>query len=616
MNLDRRLVRAASAERSRLLLSVTASVAAAAATVWGAACLASVIAGVFLEGQDLRGVRHPLILMALAAAARAAFTWLANAAAGEAAIAVKAGLRRQMAGRLVAAGPLALGRERTGELGTSLTEGVEAIDAYIRSYLPQIARTAAIPALVLVFVTSRDLLSGAVLLVTAPVIPVFMVLIGKAAEAMGRRRWHALSRMSARFLDAIQGLTTLKIFGRAREQAALIARVTEDFRNTTMEVLRVAFLSALVLELVATLSTAVIAVEVGLRLLYGRMSFQPAFLILLLAPEFYMPFRRLGTHFHAGLEGAAAAGRLFGILELPAAVASRGDRSGELGSVPHVRVEGVSFSYTASYTAQNSEGAEKSSAVEGITFELPPGQRIALVGPSGAGKSTLARLILRFADPSAGRITADGVDLREMPPDAWRAHVAWVPQRPHLFAGTIADNIRLTRPEASLEEVRKAARAAQASEFIEAMPQAYDTPIGEGGLRLSGGQAQRLALARAFLKDAPILVLDEITSQLDPELEARLTLATARLMAGRSVLTIAHRLATVRTADRILVLRDGRIVESGSHEELREAGGAYAAMLHTTAKGPGRTGARLEEKETTTVQQREDNERGMKEEEC
>ncbi len=582
MHLDRRLVNAATAEKGRLLLSATASVAAAAATVGGAACLATIIARVFLGGQDLRGVRIQLILLALAAIARAAFTWLAHASAGQAAIAVKARLRRQLADRLVAAGPLAMGRERTGEISTSLNEGVQAIDAYIRDYLPQIVRTAAIPLLILAVVSGRDLLSGAILLVTAPVIPLFMVLIGKAAEAMGRRRWEALSRMSARFLDALQGLTTLKILGRAREQAALVARVTERFRQTTMEVLRVAFLSALVLELVATLSTAVIAVEVGLRLLYGHMPFEPAFLVLLLAPEFFMPFRQLGTHFHAGLEGVAAADRLFGLLQLPAAVSTRGDRSAELRAVPHVRLEGVSFSYPA----PDGRDTTGTPTLQEITLDLPPGRRIALVGPSGAGKSTLARLILRFADPGAGRITADGVDLREMPADAWRARVAWVPQRPHIFAGTIAENIRLARPDAPAEAVREAARAAQADEYIEALPLGYDTPIGEGGLRLSGGQAQRLALARAFLKDAPLLVLDEITSQLDPDLEARLTRATARLMAGRSVLTIAHRLATVREADRIVVLRNGRIAESGSHRELLRLGGFYAEMLAAGGRLP------------------------------
>jgi len=580
MHLDRRLVRLAAPEKGRLLLAVTASVAAAAATVGGAACLAAIVAEVFLEGRNLQEVRSWLLLLAVAALARSAFTWLAGVNAGRAAIAVKAGLRRQMARQLVAAGPLALGRERAGELSASLAEGVQALEAYLRDYLPQIARTAAIPLLVLAVVSTRDPLSGVVLLLTAPVIPLFMVLIGRAAEAMGRRRWEALARMSARYLDALQGLTTLKIFGRAREQVSLVARVTEGFRQTTMEVLRVAFLSALVLELVATLSTAVIAVEVGLRLLYGRMAFEPAFLVLLLAPEFYMPFRQLGTHFHAGLEGVAAADRLFGLLELPHAVTTVGDRSAELGPIPHLRLENVSFTYPAP------DGGEEggAAALQEIDLDLPPGRKIALVGPSGAGKSTLARLILRFADPTAGRIAADGIDLREVPPDAWRDRVAWVSQRPHLFAGTVADNIRLGRPGAPPEAVREAARAAQAHEYIEALPNGYDTQIGEGGLRLSGGQAQRLALARAFLKDAPILVLDEITSQLDPDLEAKLTRATMRLMEGRSVLTIAHRLATVRGADLIVVLDGGRIAESGTHTELLRHGGLYARMVQTAGE--------------------------------
>lgn len=582
MYLDRRLVEVARTERTRLIVSMTASVAAAAATVGGAACLAAIVARVFLSGHDLDEVRVLLILLGVTALSRAVFTWLANVAAGGAAISVKADLRRRLAHRLTAAGPLILGRERTGELSTTMAEGIEAVDAYIRDYLPQIGRTAAIPALVAVFITFRDPISGLVLLLTAPVIPVFMVLIGRAAESMGRRRWGALSRMSARFLDAIQGLTTVKIFGRSREQAAAIARLTERFRVTTMEVLRVAFLSSLVLEMVATISTAVIAVEIGLRLLYGRMAFEPAFLILLLAPEFYLPFRRLGANFHAGMEGVAAADRLFGLLRMPAAVATSGDRSRELEPVPHVRFEAISYTYAPA------DGGEEQAtpALSGITLDLPPGRHLALVGPSGAGKSTIARLLLRFADPTGGRITAGAIDLREVPPDAWRTRLAWVPQRPHLFAATVADNIRLTRREAPMEAVRRAARAAHAAEFIEELPLGYDTPIGEGGLGLSGGQAQRLALARAFLKDAPILVLDEVTSQLDPELEARLMRATARLMEGRTVLIIAHRLATVRRADRIAVLREGRLVEHGTHRELLDLGGEYARLLAAGEAAP------------------------------
>ncbi|HHQ49665.1 MAG TPA: thiol reductant ABC exporter subunit CydD [Acidobacteria bacterium] len=575
MHLDRRLVRLASTEKGLLLLSVSASVAAAAATVGGAAALAATVARVFLGGQNLRQVEGLLLLLGLAAVLKASFTWLAAWSAGRAAIDLGAVLRQRLAERMVTAGPLLLGHEQSGELATALGEGVRALDPYIRDYLPQLARTAMIPLLVLAFVASRDPLSGVVLLLTAPVIPVFMVLIGRVAEAMGRRRWEALSRMSARFLDALQGLTTLKLFGRARDQVELIAQVTGRFRHTTMEVLRVAFLSALVLELVATLSTAVVAVEVGLRLLYGHMSFQPAFLILLLAPEFYLPFRRLGSHFHAGLEGVAAADRLMELSELPPAVSTTGGRSPEPSGVPRLRLENVSFSYPA----RNGGEPETAPALRGVSFELPPGERIALVGPSGAGKSTLARLILRFADPNEGRITADRIDLRELSPDAWRSRVAWVPQRPHLFAGTVAENIRLTRPEASMEAVRRAAASARVDELIDSLPQGYDTPIGEGGLRLSGGQAQRLALARAFLKDAPILILDEVTSQLDPELEADLMEATSRLMEGRSVLIIAHRLATVRSADRIIVLRAGRVVESGTHHELVERGGLYAALL-------------------------------------
>jgi thiol reductant ABC exporter CydD subunit len=411
------------------------------------------------------------------------------------------------------------------------------------------------------------------LLFTAPLIPIFMVLIGNLAEGLTKRQWVSLSRMSAHFLDVLQGLTTLKLLGRSREQVETIARISNRFRQTTMGVLRVAFLSALVLELVATLSTAIVAVEVGLRLLYGYLNFEQALFVLILAPEFYIPLRLLGARFHAAISGATAAQRIFEVLDAPLPVKTTDRRPSTADasalSPLHIRFSDVHYTYD--------EGSRP--ALNNVSFNIGPGQKVALVGPSGAGKSTIAHLLLRFIEPEQGAITANDLPLSEIDLTAWRRQLAWVPQQPYLFNASIADNIRLTRPEASKEAIIQAACWAYAHTFIETLPQGYDTIISERGARLSGGQAQRLALARAFLKDAPFLIFDEATANLDPEYETQIQAAMERLMQGRTALIIAHRLNTVYKADKILVIAQGQIVESGTHAVLLQQKGLYHRLV-------------------------------------
>jgi ATP-binding cassette subfamily C protein CydCD len=436
---------------------------------------------------------------------------------------------------------------------------------------------------VLAFVFPVDWLSGLVLLLTAPLIPLFMLLIGNVAQALTRRQWTALSRMNAYFLDVIQGLTTLKILGRSRDQVGVIAQVNDRFRQTTMGVLRVTFLSALVLELVSTLSTAVVAVEVGLRLLYGRLPYEQALFILILAPEFYLPIRQLGARFHASMSGVAAANRIFEILASPEATPDKSNTSQSSDrriadrdyepAAPVITFNQISFAYP-----------EQKHALQNISFQILPGNKVILVGPSGAGKSTIARLLLGFLQPESGSIHAGVHLLSEWTPSEWRKRVAYVSQMPYLFNDTIAANLRLAKPDASLDEMLQATKLAHLDDFILSLPQGYDTPIGERGARLSGGQAQRLALARAFLKDAPVLILDEATANLDPQEEAIIQDSIKELCTGRSVLIIAHRLSTVINADQILVLDQGRIVARGTHPELLSREGVYRRMvesLHT-----------------------------------
>jgi len=574
MHLDRRILDLARSHSVSLLGAVGLGASGGAVIVVQAWLLAHVIAEVFIDGATRAEVGAPLALLLAAITLRALLSWAADASAARAAAGVKHELRRRAFARLMERGPVSAERERTGELVAVLTEGIEALDAYVGSYLPQLALAAVIPLTVAVVVLSRDLLSGVVLLLTAPLIPIFMALIGRLAAARSQRQWLDMARLSAFFLDTIQGLVTLKILGRSQEQIAAIRRVTQAFRSSSMGVLRIAFLSALVLELVATLSVAVVAVEIGLRLLYGRLGFEQAFFVLLLAPEFYLPMRRLGAHFHAGLAGVTAAERIFAILDAPE------PRSGSatpnpMPSRPLLELDNVSYAYPA---AGPGEAAPRP-ALDRVSLRVEPGERVAIVGPSGAGKSTLVRLLLRFAEPDSGRLTADGTDAATIDPESWRRAMAWVPQRPHLFEGSIGANIRLARPEARDDELAAAVRHARAEDFIAALPDGENTRLGEYGATLSGGQVQRIALSRAFLADAPVLILDEPAEDLDPRLRAELDGSLNDLLAGRSAVIIAHRLPTVIAADRIVVLDGGQVVDQGPHEVLLDRCDLYQRLV-------------------------------------
>jgi ATP-binding cassette subfamily C protein CydD len=432
-----------------------------------------------------------------------------------------------------------------------------------------VALSAFVPLTVAVYIFPRDWSSAVLLLITAPVIPIMMILVGSYAEEHVQRQWLTLSRMGAHFLDVLQGLATLKIFGRAAAEQERVARVSDEFRERALKVLRFAFLSGLVLEFMTAVAIALVAVALGVRLVNGALSFQQAFLILLLAPEFYKPLRELGVHRHAGMEGKAAAERIFEILDTPVPVREGSGASGRFAGGLDVEFSDVGFTYP---------GNERP-ALSGVSLTLPAGTRTALVGRSGSGKSTLVNLLLRFVDAEDGEITANGVPISGPPVDIWRENVALVPQRPHLFHGSVLENIWLARPWASREEVERAAGLAGAAQFIRRLPGGYETRIGERGLRLSGGEAQRVAIARAFLKDAPLLILDEPTSSLDPESERRIRAALERLAQDRTTLIVAHRLNTIYSADRIAVLEDGRVVEKGAHDELLTRGGLYARLV-------------------------------------
>ena len=567
-----RLLNLARKSRPWLILTISLGFFSGLLTIFQARSVSQIVSRVFLDSQGLTDIMGLLQLTLALFTLRAILAWGSSISAKTIAVQIKGRVRKMLLDKLEELGPAYLQGEQSGEISNTVVEGVEALDAYFSQYLPQLVLSALVPLTILLFVFPMDLLSGFVMLVTAPLIPYFMYLIGSQAKIITDRQYGTLSRLAAGFLDSLQGLKTLKLYNQAKAQTEKIRQTSDQYRKTTMKVLQVTFMSALVLELLATLSTAVVAVEIGLRLLYFRVSLEQALFLLIIAPEFYIPLRQLGLRFHAGMEGQSAAERIFQILDKEPLV-ERSRHYVRYKTTPtefqELAFNNVSFSYPG----------ERGNALKKISFQINRGEQIALVGASGAGKSTLANLLLGFFPPGEGELIIDGIDLTDLDLKEWRKGIAWVPQKPNLFQDTIAANIRLAQPGASDGAVAAAASAAHLSEFIEALPEGYQTRIGEGGARLSGGQAQRLALARAFLKNAPILLLDEPTSQLDPVTESQLADSTRALMAGRTVITIAHRLNTVFQADRIIVLQKGEIVESGTHQELLAKGNYYKDLV-------------------------------------
>ncbi|GIF70505.1 thiol reductant ABC exporter subunit CydD [Asanoa siamensis] len=534
------MLRRVPATRRHLAVLGLAGVATAVVVVLQATALAAVLAAAAGGRLD----RTALGLFVALVAVRAGLAWAQGAVTAWSAAAVKESLRVELLGSVTRRDPAWLAGQRGGSLATLVGRGLDGLDAYFTGYLPQLVLGVTIPIAVLARLVFADWTSAVIVAVTIPLIPIFGALVGWQAQVATERQWRRLSRLGGHFLDMLRGLPTLRAFGRAQAQVDVVRRMADAHRAATMRTLRIAFLSALVLELVATISVALVAVPVGLRLLSGGMTLQVALLVLLLTPEAYLPLRAAGSKFHASLEGLTALDEALSALpdETPVPAGGAVPRRGP------IVLSGVTVAY------------DRTTALRDVSLTIRPGERVAIIGPSGAGKSTLLALLLGFVRPTAGQVLVDGVDLAGADLTAWRRQVAWVPQRAHLFAGTVADNVRLGAPDDA--DVEKAAAAAALDEVVDGLPDGWETRLGERGYGLSSGQRQRIALARAFLRDdAALVLLDEPTARLDAASEAAVVEATVNLLAGRTGVFVAHRPALLAAADRVLRVEEGVVTE-------------------------------------------------------
>ncbi len=564
-----RLSRRVRATRRYLAAAVVVGAASAVCLVVQAVLLGLIVQRGFLGHWRLGRLVPMLCVLGATFTARAALSWLGELASHRTSATVTSALRRQLLARAVALGPAWLAGERTGELAAVATQGVEALEVYFARFLPTAVLAAAAPPILLAWVLWADWRSFLILAVTAAVIPVFMTLLGLEARNHAERQWARLSGLAAAFYDLLQGLPTLRAFGRARDGRRTLEKTADDFRAVTMGTLKVAFLSALALEVVAAVGTALVALFLGLRLLDGSLHLAVALAVLVLAPEVYLPLRRAAAEFHASTAGQAAADRILEVLDEPGRPeAARATDLGGAGAVARrpappglgrrpVRLAGLEVTYPGREIA----------VLDGLDLDLAFGEHLAVTGESGAGKSTLLAVLLAFVRPDSGSVLVGGLELAALPLSEWRRQISWVPQRPYLVRGTIADNLRLGAADASSAALALAVEQSGLSGLVARLPRGLETPVGEAGLTLSAGERQRIAIARAVVRDAPIVLLDEPTAHLDALRELSLAETLGPWLEGRTVLVAAHRLGLVGRIDRTLVLAGGRLVDASAAPE-------------------------------------------------
>jgi thiol reductant ABC exporter CydD subunit len=535
-------------------VAVALAVLSAVAIVALAVALADVVERSLLHHASLRSVTPAIVVVGLAILVRAALHVAGDLSAQRAADRVVATLRSQLLRHALALGPGWLGGERPGELSLTATRGLRSLHTYYARYLPQAAAAAVIPIILLVWVGTQDWLAFVVVIALVLAVPVTMILFGREATRRSERQWRRLGSLAGRVLQLVEGLPTLRAFGREAQGRREVEAATEGVRSATMRTLRVAFLSALSMDMLAGFGVGLVAMVLGLRLLWGELDLQTAMAVLLVAPEIFIPLRRAGAEFHASTEGQAAAARVLEVLGTPAPFSPDGDEPiAGAGAGAGAPVPDAAAALTVDGLGVRYEHRDRA-ALQGLSLQVPPGARLALTGPSGSGKSTLLAALLRFVEPSEGTMAFGPRAGSTETVATWRGHFSWLPQRPHLFNATLAENLRLGAPGASDDDLHRVLEAVGLAELLANLPAGLGTIVGHDGLTLSSGERQRVALARALLRPAPVLLLDEPTAALDPPTVARLAPAIEPWLAGRTVVVAAHEPLLLTRFDTVVTL--------------------------------------------------------------
>lgn len=584
MLLDPTLLRQTRDHRLALIITILSGMLCAVLIVFQASKLSNIINGVFLSGETLRSQTDQLTLLGIIILLRAFFQYWTESIPARMGIDIKENIRRLIIQKMDRLGPVQVSGEKSGELTTLLTDGVEALDPYFSQYIPQLVLAGLIPLIVVSSIFPRDPVSFAVLLFTAPLLPLFMYLLGSMAEKSTQKQWNSLLRLGSHFYDTIQGLSYLKSINLSRTRGMEIQENNDRYYSLTMNVLKLTFLSAFTLEFIATISTAVIAVEIGLRLLSGQLQFENALFILLLAPEFYLPLRQLGMRFHSGMSGRTASLKIFQFLDRPEQTGLDRDAiTPEMEEYPEISIDPIAFfPIVFDHISAKYPGSDEQ-VITDVSFRIGRNEKVALVGKSGVGKTTISYVLMGLIKPEKGYLAYGNYPPGQISSCTLMKFVSWVPQTPYIFAGSILENICMFATNPNMAKVEQAAKSARMEEFILHWPDRYHHQVGEGGSLISTGQAQRLALARAFYKDTPLLVMDEPTSSVDPETETALMEGISALQQNKTVLTVAHRLSTIKEYDRIMVMDQGKIEEIGNHDDLMSRKGIYFDLVSGAA---------------------------------